>query len=200
MTSSLEIKLITEPDIEEVLAIYTQYVLHTSITFEHTVPSFEEYAQRVNTNTQKYPWLIAKQGTNIVGFAYCSTHRYREAYQWSPESTIYMAPNFQGKGIGKLLYSTLFELLKMQGFVNVFAGVVIPNPKSIALHKSCGFEEIGIFKKIGYKQGTWHDTFWFQLALAEHTQNPIEPVSLNKIYQTEEFINILSKANQSHTI
>ncbi|MBI3233042.1 MAG: N-acetyltransferase, partial [Bacteroidetes bacterium] len=179
-----------------VLAIYKHYVDHTIISFEYEAPSFEEYVERIKTNTSNYPWLVCSCDNKIIGFAYGSTHRYRTAYQWSPESTIYIAPDFHTKGIGRILYETLFSLLKLQGYYNVFAGVALPNEKSIGFHLAIGFEEIGIFKKVGYKHGNWHDTHWFQLNLTKNILNPSTPKSLNEVAASSTFQTLLTTANE----
>jgi L-amino acid N-acyltransferase YncA len=195
MENTFEIRLINEADAHAVLTIYKYYVDHTIISFEYEVPSLEEYLQRINVNTEKYPWLVCLNNNKIIGFAYGSTHRYRTAYQWSPESTIYLATDFHTKGIGRILYKTLFEILKLQGYYNVFAGVALPNQKSIGFHQAMSFEEIGIFKKVGYKHGNWHDTHWFQLSLNEYKPNPTTPQLFKDIVQTNEFVNIMNSAN-----
>ena len=195
MKNTFEIRLINEADAQAVLTIYKYYVDHTIISFEYEVPSLEEYLQRINVNTEKYPWLVCLNNNKIIGFAYGSTHRYRTAYQWSPESTIYIAPDFHTRGIGRILYKTLFEILKLQGYYNVFAGVALPNQKSVGFHQAMGFEEIGIFKKVGYKHGNWHDTHWFQLSLNEYKPNPTTPLLFKDIVQTNEFVTIMNSAN-----
>jgi L-amino acid N-acyltransferase YncA len=195
MENTFEIRLINEADAQAVLTIYKYYVDHTIISFEYEAPTLEEYIQRISVNTEKYPWLVCLNNNKIIGFAYGSTHRYRTAYQWSPESTIYIAPDFHTKGIGKILYKTLFEILKLQGYYNVFAGVALPNQKSIGFHQAMGFEEIGIFKKVGYKHGNWHDTHWFQLSLNEYKPNPTTPQLFKDIVQTNEFTTIMNSAN-----
>ncbi len=196
MENELTIRLIGENDTQQVLDIYRPYVLDTAITFEYEVPSAAEYQERITTNTEHYPWLVCLQHDQIVGFAYGSKHRYKTAYQWSVESTVYLSPAAHGKGIGRLLYETLFELLKLQGYFNVYAGVAIPNAKSEGFHKALGFEVIGDFKKIGYKLGEWHDVKWFQLHLATHTDQPPVPESMQAIRDSEAFMKILSEANK----
>jgi|SRR5688572_11002407 len=197
MHPDYKIRLVTESDVHSVLDIYKYYVENTIISFEYEPPTAEEYVQRIITNTAKYPWLVIQYKNSIIGFAYGSTHRYRSAYQWSPESTIYMSPGFQTRGLGKVLYKTLFSLMKLQGYFNVFAGVGLPNEKSIAFHKSMGFEEIGIFNKIGYKQGNWHDTHWFQLTISKHILNPPPPLLLKEASSISDFSIILHDANLS---
>lgn len=196
MNNNFEIRLIKETDCAETLAVYAPYVLNTSITFEYEVPSYDEYLNRIKTNTIDYPWLVCLFENKIIGFAYVSKFRARSAYQWSPESTIYMSESFQGKGIASILYHTLFDILKLQGFYNVYAGLLIPNEKSERLHIKLGFEEIGVFKKVGYKLGKWHDTKWFQIHLLPHLLNPEIPLSINDISEKSDFKEILKQANQ----
>ncbi len=88
MEDIYSIRPVAESDAGELLEIYKPYVLNTIITFEYEVPSLNEYLQRIKTNTVDFPWLVCLHGNRIVGYAYASKHRYRTAYQWSPESTI----------------------------------------------------------------------------------------------------------------
>ena len=196
MNSKYSIRLITENDADEVLSVYRYYTDNTAVSFEYEAPTKDEYIQRIITNTEKYPWLVCLHNNKIIGFAYASTHRYRAAYQWSPESTIYFAPDFHTKGIGRIIYETLFLLLKLQGYYNLFAGVTLPNEKSVGFHRALGFEEVGIFKNIGYKHGNWHHTHWFQIDLAEHILNPPTPKKLNEVITTPVFQSILATANE----
>ncbi len=196
MDPKYSIRLITERDADEVLSVYKYFVDNTIVSFEYEAPTRDEYLQRIITNTEKYPWLVCLRNNEIVGFAYGSTHRYRTAYQWSPESTIYLSPGFHTKGIGRILYETLFLLLKLQGYYNVFAGITLPNEKSVGLHRALGFEEVGIFRNIGYKHGNWHHTHWFQLDLTEHILDPPTPKNLNEVIATSAFQSILATANE----
>ena len=196
MTNNLKIELIQNADAPAVLNIYKHYVENTIVSFEYEVPSLDVFSERIKTNTVSYPWLVCRHGDQLIGYAYGSTHRYRTAYQWSPESTIYLAPDFHSKGVGRILYETLFALLRLQGYFNVFAGVGLPNDKSVGFHRALGFEEIGIFKKVGYKLGNWHDTHWFQLALQTHVLNPANPETMAVLQQTDGFKSVMAHANQ----
>ena len=196
MKSDFIIRLIQDSDADEVLAIYKYYVDHTAISFEYDAPTKEEYIERIKTNTERYPWLVCLYENKIIGFAYGSTHRYRTAYQWSPEATIYIDHQFQSKGLGKILYQTLFDLLKLQGYCNVFAGVALPNEKSVALHLSLGFEVIGIFKNVGFKHGQWHSTQWFQLNLDPLNTNPHVPYKVKELQETKTFLTVFKNAQE----
>jgi len=194
--NNFEIRLILPGDVQGVLEIYKPYVLNTSITFEYDVPTVEEFSERIETITSEYPWLVCTQNNKILGYAYACKHRYRMAYQWSPESTIYLSPGIHGKGIARILYETLFAILRLQGYFNVYAGVGLPNERSEGFHRALRFEVIGDFKKIGYKFGKWHDTRWFQLHLHEHIDNPPMPISIKIIKRHLEFLTILHSANR----
>ena len=196
MNNEYFIRLINEKDTGAVLSVYKHFVENTIISFEYEAPTRDEYAERIITNTEKYPWLACFQDTETVGFAYASAHRYRPAYQWSAELTIYLASNFQTKGIGRILYETLFSLLKIQGYYTVFAGVSLPNEKSVGFHRALGFEEVGVFKNIGYKDGKWCNTHWFQYALREYGVSPEPPINLNQVRKASEFQLILIAANE----
>jgi len=196
MNSEYKIRLINIYDAQSTLAIYAHYVQHSIISFEYEVPDIKEWESRIKTNTEEYPWLVCEFKNKVIGYAYGSKHRYRTAYSWSPESTVYLSEKFHRHGIARLLYQTLFELMKLQGYVNVYAGVGLPNIKSEAFHLSMGFYEVGIFKKIGYKHGAWHDTRWFQIHLMEHPANPEFPKKMNEVSGLKEFQDILQKANE----
>jgi phosphinothricin acetyltransferase len=185
----LNIRLAKLSDCKSILDIYQYYVLHTAITFEYDVPDVEEMENRMNNIQKKYPYVVAEVDEKIVGYSYASDFRYKAAYQWSPESTIYIHKDFHGNGIGKVLYQQLFGILTLQGFYNVFGGVALPNDASIALHKKCGFKEIGIYENIGYKFDRWHSTKWFQLILQPHDNNPSPPKYISEInyqFQTQQ--------------
>jgi L-amino acid N-acyltransferase YncA len=196
MNNKLAIRLIKNDDNKEALEVYKPYVVSTSITFEYDVPSLDDFSTRIETIANEYPWLVCLKDDKIIGYAYASKHRYKTAYQWSPESTVYLSSDYHRKGIAKILYKTLFSILRLQGYINVYAGVALPNIKSEEFHKALGFYEIGDFKKIGYKLGKWHDVRWFQLHLTEHIDNPPIPKSIKEIEATSEFQTIFTIANE----
>lgn len=195
MGNQYSMRLITESDAEDVLKIYSYYVLESVISFEYVAPSQEDFLQRITTISAQYPWLVFLSGNRIIGYAYASSHRQRTAYQWSCESSVYLLPQFHGKGIARILYRTLFSLLRLQGYFNVYAGVSLPNKKSVDFHRSFGFGEVGVFKEIGYKFGEWHDVQWFQFELQQHIYHPPSPRSMQSIINSNEFKNVFVTAN-----
>jgi L-amino acid N-acyltransferase YncA len=197
MNQEFKIRPITLNDAKATLEIYRPFVEKTIISFEYEAPSLAEWEERIKTNTNDYPWLVCAYKNEVIGYAYGSRHRYRTAYSWSPESTVYVSEKFHRLGIAKILYTTLFGLLKVQGYVNVYAGVGMPNVKSEEFHQALGFTELGTFKKIGYKFGAWHDTRWFQLHLTAHPDNPSLPKKTAQVENSEAFIKIIDEANQN---
>jgi phosphinothricin acetyltransferase len=197
MELPLNIRLVTEADYAGMLEVYKPNVLNTAITFEYEVPSLEEYSKRIDNIISHYPCFVCVQNGVIAGFAYAGLFRVKDAYQWSAESTIYVSENFQGKGIARVLYDVLLSTLELQGFVNVYAAVTLPNLPSEKLHTFMGFAEIGLFEKIGFKHGKWHDLKWYEMYLTEHPKNPTPPVSIYEVKETVGFLDILTRANES---
>ena len=196
MADTFTIRLVTENDAKLVLEIYKPYILDTIITFEYEVPTLEEFIRRIKTVSSEYPWLVCLLGNKIVGYAYAGRHRDRTAYQWSVDAAVYLSPAVHRKGIARILYESLFSILRLQGYYNVYAGISLPNEKSTGFHKAMGFVEIGIYNKTGYKHGSWHNTAWFQLHLAEHAYNPPKPKKISEVVNSAEFQAILNSANQ----
>ena len=91
------------------------------------------------------------------------------------------------KGVRRALYNSLLKILRLQGYYNAFAGITLPNEKSVGLHESMGFRPVAVYKSVGYKLGDWHDVGWWQLALRQTTTPPTELVKLSDIVGTEEF-------------
>jgi L-amino acid N-acyltransferase YncA len=161
------IRTATAADAAGLLAIYAPFVERTAVSFETVVPTVEEFAERIDKANSRWTWLVAERERTLLGYAYGSTHRERAAYRWSVETSAYVDPRFQRQGVGQGLYLALFDALAAKGYCNAFAGATLPNDPSIALHRSLGFEPIGVFRSIGRKFGVWHDVAWMQRRLRE---------------------------------
>ncbi|MBV8954262.1 MAG: N-acetyltransferase [Solirubrobacterales bacterium] len=156
--------------------IYAPFVADSVISLEVVPPGPEEFARRIERISTRYPWLVAELGDEMAGFAYGSLHRERAAYRWAAESTVYIDPAHQRRGIGRSLYLALFDLLRRQGLQIVYAGITLPNRASVALHEALGFELVGVYRRIAWKFGAWHDVGWWQLDLVPpEPQAPPEP-------------------------
>jgi L-amino acid N-acyltransferase YncA len=172
------IRLATEADAAAIAAIYAPAVTASAASFELEPPDAGEMARRMAGTQRRTPWLVCERAGAVVGYAYAGQHRDRPAYRWSVEVSAYVGPDARGIGIGRALYSSLFAVLRLQQFRNAFAGITLPNPPSRALHRALGFERVGVFPRIGYKHGAWHDVEWLALALLPHVAEPPEPVAL----------------------
>lgn len=146
-------------------AIYAPFVAGSAVSFEEEVPDAQGFAERIARTMRTHPWLVLEDGGRVIGFAYASQHRTRAAYRWAADVGIYVDPAHQGKGAGRRLYEALFVLMRRQHLRVACAGITLPNDASLALHEALGFEEVGVYRDIGYKAGAWHDVVWLQLAL-----------------------------------
>jgi phosphinothricin acetyltransferase len=173
------LRLATPTDSKGILAIYAPYIANTSFTFETETLSIESFAERIRTNLLEWPWLVCEVDGVIAGYAYATRHRERTAYQWSTESSVYIHDDFQRTGIARALYTALFEILKMQGFRNVYAVINLPNDKSVVFHESFGFNYFATYEKVGYKLGKWKNVGWWRLILNEFGDEPAAPLKFS---------------------
>jgi L-amino acid N-acyltransferase YncA len=153
-------------------AIYAPYVRETAISFETDPPNAAELAQRIERYQATHQWLVAEDGGRVAGYAYGCPHRERATYRWATDVSVYVAPEHQRKGIGRALYRELLELLAQQGFYVACAGITLPNEGSVALHEALGFTPVGVYRRIGFKLGSWWDVGWWQLPLREPSDEP----------------------------
>src|SRR5258705_12773150 len=175
------IRLATPADAKAILDIYATYIENTSFTFETEVPSTEEFAKRIQTYLLNWPWLVCEIDGKITGYAYATRHRERTAYQWCTESSVYIQDNFQRAGIARVLYRALFEILRKQGFRNVYAVINLPNDKSVAFHESCGFQYFATYEKVGYKLGKWKNVGWWRLSINDYADEPEAPIKFTQL-------------------
>ncbi|MCL2530072.1 MAG: N-acetyltransferase family protein [Coriobacteriia bacterium] len=160
-----EIRLAEVEDARSILEIYAPYVANTAVTLTSKVPTLEQVVQTMLDIKKHYPYLVCTRQGEVVGFAYAYKLRPHEAYRWNADLAIYIDPRFQGKGVATALYTALFQILKIQGFCNLYAVITIPNDASVALHHHFGFKELAIMKKSGFKLGAWHDDLYMELKI-----------------------------------
>ena len=154
------IRIATEADVPEMLAIYAPYILNTTHTFEYDVPSVEEFTQRFRNLTLQFPWLVYEQNGKILGYAYGSAPFARAAYRWCAEDSIYLAPEAQGQGIGTQLLSALEKVLFYQGYRRIYGLITAENKKSIAFNKKNGYVLRAELPDAGLKFGRWIGVVW----------------------------------------
>ena len=147
----------TAQDGADFAEIYRPAVVGSPISFEIEPPDGAEMARRVAAVIARLPWLAFEENGVAMGYAYAGTHRARPAYQWSAEVSAYVHEDARRRGVARALYTSLFELLRLLGYCNAYAGITLPNPASVALHESLGFTSIGVARGIGWKHGAWRD-------------------------------------------
>jgi L-amino acid N-acyltransferase YncA len=165
-------------DAAAVADIYRPSVESGLASFEEVAPDAAEMEARMATTLEVMPWLVAELGGQVVGYAYAGPHHARPGYRWSVNVSVYVVEGLTGRGIGRRLYRELFAILARQGFVNVHAGITLPNDASVALHRSMGMEPVGIYRRVGFKLGAWHDVAWYGLRLTEPRVPPPLPIPL----------------------
>jgi phosphinothricin acetyltransferase len=174
----LALRLATPDDGAACAAIYRPCVADAAISFELDPPDAAEMAARIARIVARTPWLVAVRAGRVVGYAYAGPHRERAAYRWSVDVAVYVDAAAHRGGVGRALYGALLAIVARQGFRNAYAGVTLPNDGSLALHAAMGFAPVGVYRRVGYKRGAWHDVAWLARALGPHDAAPAEPVAL----------------------
>ncbi len=175
---SAMIRLALESDAAAIQGIYGPVVRGTVISFEAEPPSVDEMRRRIADTLVTHPWLVCERDGHVIGYAYASQHKARAAYRWSVDVSVYTDPAWHRRGIGRALYASLFDILRLQGFYNAYAGVALPNPGSVGLHEALGFTPVGVYRHVGFKHGAWHDVGWWQLALQPKCGAPEPPLTM----------------------
>ena len=180
MTSSgPSIRAATQVDAAACRSIYAPYVERSAISFEERVPSVEQLAARIEAASRTHAWVVLEEptpeGPRVCGYAYAGPYKARPAYRWACEVSVYVAPGRRRTGAGRRLYLALFQRLVERGYLMAVAGMTLPNPASEGLHRSMGFEDVGTWRRIGWKHDAWHDVHWMQRPLAESAVPPTEP-------------------------
>ncbi|RDZ63143.1 GNAT family N-acetyltransferase [Haloferax sp. Atlit-12N] len=174
---TVRLRAATASDLPAIREIYAPFVEDTAISFAYDPPSVADLEAKLEKKTD-YPWLVCELDGEVAGYAYAGAIRERVAYQWAVETSIYVHPDFQRRGVARGLYTALLDLLERQGYVSAVAVVTTPNPASIAFHESFGFERVGRFERVGYKHDAWHDVEWWSLDLGDRPEEPTAPLSV----------------------
>lgn len=176
---TITIRTAAMDDAAALLAIYAPYVKETAITFEYEVPSLEEFQGRIAHTLRRYPYIVAVENGEILGYAYTGPFGERAAYSWSVETSIYLRQDVRGKGLGKRLYAELERISKAQNVQNLYACIAYPDHddayltgNSVAFHTHLGFTPVGRFPHCAYKFGTWYNMTWMEKTLGKHEESP----------------------------
>ncbi len=177
------IRLATEADIPAILDIYGPYIRNTAWSFEYTVPSMEEFTQRFRHHTHYCPWLVWEEDGRVLGYAYAAPAFTRAAFDWDAEVSIYLAPEIQGRGIGRRLCAALEKLVFGLGYQVLYAVIVEENESSLAFHRHLGFQKAMGLSRCGWKFDRWWSLIWLEKR-PEFVENPT-----NKPILWRDFVN-----------
>lgn len=182
--NNMMIRMATLDDAEAILKIYEPYILNTVITFEYDRIPLEDFKERMRNIMSKFPWLVCTIDDKVVGYAYCSTHLIRAAYAWDCEFSIYISEEYHRKGIATALSKALFQIVKKQGYYNVYSLICVPNINSISLHKKLEFKEIGTYYNTAYKFGQWRDVMIMEKTLQVPLGEPVPVIPIDQLDKT----------------
>ena len=165
--NTITIRPARDSDLGAMTEMYNYYVRETPITFDIAEVSLESRREWLSHygETGRYRMLVAERDSVLLGYAGSSKLRPRPAYDTSVETTIYVAHDQRGLGIGSLLYTALFDLLAREDLHRAYAGITLPNDASVALHHKFGFTDIGVYHEVGFKFGRYWDVGWYEKSL-----------------------------------
>lgn len=151
----------TAGDLPALAAIYNDAVLHSVATFDVEPQPPELFAERVASTRPGDHVMVAQEGGRVLGMAYAATYRPRPAYDGTRETSVYLAHEARGRGLGRALYDELLRRVDADGIHVCLAVIAQPNAASEALHAAVGFERVGTLPEVGRKFGRWVDIAWW---------------------------------------
>lgn len=179
------IRTATEADGYALARIYAPVVEDTHVSFETEPPDADEMERRVRGTTTRLPWLVCERGGGVVGYAYASPHGDRPGYRWAVDVSVYVDERWRRRGVARGLYESLFSVLRRQGFANAYAVIALPNRPSVELHEALGFERVGVYENVGYKNGEWRDVGHWELSLLDPEGPPSPTVPFEELRDTD---------------
>lgn len=186
--NNIQIRTASADDAKALLEIYIPYVEKTAITFEYDIPTLQEFENRINRTLKNYPYLVAEQNGELLGYAYTGPFVGRAAYGWSAEVSIYLKETKRKMGIGRRLYDALEQISKAQNILNLNACIGYTETEdehltnnSMEFHAHMGYTLVGRFHNSGYKFGRWYDMIWMEKLIGEHSDNPLPVVDFPEL-------------------
>lgn len=165
------LRIAREDDAASIREIYAPHVSEGVATFETVPPDVDVVRSRIRGHLPHYPWLVWDEGP-VSAYAYAGRFRERAAYDWTVETSVYVRPDAQGRGIGRRLYGTLLDVLRAQGFTQAMAVITLPGAASVAFHEALGFMPAGTWRRCGWKLGRWWDVGVWQKELRPPEESP----------------------------
>jgi L-amino acid N-acyltransferase YncA len=162
----INLRLATENDLIQILAIYNEVIVNTTAVYDYEPHTLEMRQAWFNTKKEQgFPVVVADEGGDILGFSSIGPFRNWAAYKFAVENSIYVAAPARGKGIARLLMPPIIKAAKDLGMHTIVAGIDASNAASIQLHRHFGFEEVAHFKQVGWKFDRWLDLKFLQLII-----------------------------------
>ena len=188
MNDNITLHIARPDDAAALLAIYAPYVEHTAITYEYTVPTVGEFSARIEYTLQKYPYIVAVRGGELIGYAYTGAFHPRAAYDWGVETSIYLRRDCRGLGLGRRLYDVIERISRAQNILNLNACIAYPKiedeyltKNSVQFHEHLGFKYVGEFHDCAYKFGRWYNMVWMEKSIGEHNSAPAPVVPFGEL-------------------
>ncbi len=175
---SLRLRPVTKNDAQACLNLYAKHVVNSAVSFELEAPSLEEFEQRIDAISKRFPYLIAEIDGAFAGYAYASAYRDRLAYQWNVEVSIYVEESVRKSGVASSLYNELFKELQSIHICKAFAVIALPNDASVNFHSKMGFQKFATYTNVGFKLNQWHDVLWMK-KIIQLPEVPTTPVYWN---------------------
>lgn len=167
MPHDITVRSAGEEDLAPIAAIYNHEVANSIATFDLEPPTTGYWRDRLTSDHPGDHLLVAEHDDGgVLGYAYSTAYRVRPAYRETRETSVYLDASARGRGIGRMLYRSLLDRLAECGMHTAVALVALPNPASVALHESLGFEHVGTMREVGHKFNRRIDTAWYQRILS----------------------------------
>ena len=155
----------TAKDSRQIVAIYNRYINESTATFEIEPITEEDMSARITEISSHHPFLVYEICGQVEGYCYAHPWKEREAYRHTLETTIYIAPEQRGKGIGRMLMRELIARCTGAGVKALIACITAENTPSVAMHRKIGFKKVSHFEKVGRKFDRWLDVVDYELLL-----------------------------------
>ncbi len=170
---AVSIRLAIADDLPAIVVISNWAAAHTAANFAIEAETVDSWQQDWRQTQKTFPWLVAVDDAGVVvGFAKASPWKGRCAYEWTAETTVYIAPDHHGRGVGTALYGKLIGILRDQGYRTVLGGITQPNPASVRLHEAMGYRRVALLERVGWKFDRWHDVGYWELHLQQGNTPP----------------------------
>jgi L-amino acid N-acyltransferase YncA len=171
-------------DAQAIHDIYAPSITDGAATFETVLPGAAPIAERIEKRLGDYPWLVWAEHDRVLAYAYAGRFRERAAYDWIAETSIYVAADAQRRGIARSLYTTLLDVMRLQGIQQAVGVITLPGAASVSLHEALGFAPAGVWRRAGYKLDRWWDVGVWQKELQRPADPPAPVIPFRALQQS----------------